>query len=361
LRLGQQRLGAGAKLTTGDFESLPFPDGVFDGAICISALHHVPDISRALREIRRVLKKDAGAVFSEPGLGHASQAQSKTEMEELGVLERDIIVTELMDECRDAGFEFVSVHPYLFPPLAYDHELWRSIQQVTQPSTIFSLKTLWQAMVEMTRYGSANRRLAWARLASTIPLLGRVYSGKGARSDRQTRSSPAEKPVRPPDALLCWQSLLTLRHAVEAHPVVVAQAGKRQPDSRRPGILKGQITVSEPIWQVEAGASFRVQVKVENVGDTLWLAEPTSYGGFVTLGAKLLDTENLLIAQDYGRALLGADLAPGETTIVELTLNAPAEPGEYRVKLDMVDECVAWFEHVGSEAVVVPLTVSLSQ
>ena len=74
-----------------------------------------------------------------------------------------------------------------------------------------------------------------------------------------------------------------------------------------------------------------------------------------------MDTDNLLIAQDYGRALLVADVAPGETTVVELTLNAPAEAGEYRVKLDMVDECVAWFEHVGSEAVIVPLTVSLSQ
>jgi len=44
LRIGQQRLGTGAKQTTGDFESLPFADNVFDGAICLSALHHVPDI-----------------------------------------------------------------------------------------------------------------------------------------------------------------------------------------------------------------------------------------------------------------------------------------------------------------------------
>ena len=278
-------------------------------------------------------------------------------MEELGVLERDIIVTELLDECRAAGFEHVSVHPYLFPPLAYDHELWNSIQQVTQPSTIFSIKTLWQAIVEMTRFGSANRRLAWTRLASAIPFLGRLYGSRGTRYGHETRSSLTEEPRRPPDALLCWQSLITLRHAVEAHPVVLARIGRRQPDSRRPGILKGQITVTEASWQVEPGAPFSVQAKLENVGDTLWLAEPNPYGGFVTLGAKLLDADGLLIAQDVGRALLDTDVAPAQTTTVEIVLNAPAEPGEYRIKLDLVDECVAWFEHLGSQVAIVPLKV----
>ena len=359
LLTGQRRLSTGAKLTVGDFESLPFPDSVFDGAICISALHHVPDIPRALREIRRVLKKDASAVFSEPGTGHASHAQSQTEMEELGVLERDIIVTELLDECLEAGFESVSVHPYLFPPPTYDYELWSSVQQVTQSSTIFSIRALWQAIVEMTRFGSSNWRLGWERLVSTIPLLGRPYANRGTRSDRLRRVSPAEKQGHATEALLCWQSQLMLRHAVEAHPVVLARRGWRQPDSRRPGTLKGQITVIESSSQVEPGASFTVQAIVENTGDTLWLAEPTPFGGFVTLGAKLLDTDNLLVAHDYGRALLSADVAPGETTTIELSLSAPAEPGQYRIKLDMVDECMAWFEHLGTQPAIVPLKVGL--
>ena len=358
LRIGQQRLGTGAKQTTGDFESLPFADNVFDGAICLSALHHVPDIPVALREISRVLKEDARAVFSEPGLGHASQAQSKTEMEELGVLERDILVTELLDECRAAGFEHVSAHPYLFPPLTYDHRKWGAIQQVTRSSTTFSFKTLWHAIVERTRLWFANRKRTWARVASAIPLLGHRYARRGTRPDRQMRSSPDEEHGHTPDVLLGWQSLLTLRDAVEAHPVVLARKGQREPDSRRPGILKGQITDVKPSWQVEPGASFTVQAKVKNVGDTIWLAEPTPYGGFVTLGAKLLDTDNLLLEQDYGRALLGADVVPGEETTVEIRLDAPAEPGEYRIKLDLVDECMAWFEHVGSQATLVRLTVS---
>jgi ubiquinone/menaquinone biosynthesis C-methylase UbiE len=359
LLTGQQRMEKGAKLTVGDFESLPFADGAFDGAICISALHHVPDIPRTLREIRRVLKKDASAVFSEPGLGHASHAQSRTEMEELGVLERDIVVSELLDECLKAGFEHVSVHPYLFPPPSYDYGLWRFVQQATQSQRLFSLRTLWHTILEMTLPGSPRGREACERLVSTFPVLGRLHTKSGARSSRQREGTSSAKQEHGSEAMLCWQSLLTLRRAVEAHPVVLARKGWPQPDSRRPGQLKAQISIMQSSSQVAPGAPFTVQAMVENTGDTLWLAKPTRFGGFVTLGAKLLDTNNLLISQDYGRAQIGQDVAPGEAVTIELSLRAPLESGRYRVKLDMVDECVAWFEHTGSEAVIVPLEVGL--
>lgn len=40
----------------GSAESLPFPDECFDSVVCRSVLHHIPDCSKALREIKRVLK-----------------------------------------------------------------------------------------------------------------------------------------------------------------------------------------------------------------------------------------------------------------------------------------------------------------
>ena len=39
-----------------DAERLPFGDGVFDLAVSVGVLHHVPDIGRAIEEIRRVLR-----------------------------------------------------------------------------------------------------------------------------------------------------------------------------------------------------------------------------------------------------------------------------------------------------------------
>jgi hypothetical protein len=357
LLTGQQRLGAAAKLTVGDFEALPFADGAFDGAICLSALHHVPDIPRALREIQRVLKDDASVVFSEPGIGHSKHAQSRTEMEELGVLERDIVVTELLAECMEAGFRHVRVHPYLFPPPACDYQLWQSMRFST---SVVMMKTLWQAVVRRIRSGPGNRGSGWRRLAAITPLLGRRYGRKADTLDPPSDISLDRNEQHASEAPSPWNAWLNLRSAMEAHPVVLARKGWRQPDSRRPGILKAEITVTEAPTMVTSEGSFLVRVKVKNIGDTLWLAKPTAYGTFVTLGAKLVDTHNRLVVHNYGRGLLGADVAPGETAIIELALNAPAEPGQYRLKLDMVDECMAWFEHLGSEPTLVPLEVCLT-
>lgn len=110
----QRKATAATNETQGKWlRALPFAAGSFDGAVCISALHHVPDIPRTLREIQRVLKDDGSVVFSEPGRSHAVSAQARTEMQELGVLERDVVAEELMvDECI-AWFEHLGSIPVL--------------------------------------------------------------------------------------------------------------------------------------------------------------------------------------------------------------------------------------------------------
>jgi SAM-dependent methyltransferase len=47
----------------GDMEALPFGDGLFDAAMFVAALHHVPDPLRALQEARRVLRP-GGRIFA---------------------------------------------------------------------------------------------------------------------------------------------------------------------------------------------------------------------------------------------------------------------------------------------------------
>ena len=44
--------GRRSRAVAGDFERLPFADGSFDKAICLSALHHVPDMARPCRRSR---------------------------------------------------------------------------------------------------------------------------------------------------------------------------------------------------------------------------------------------------------------------------------------------------------------------
>jgi len=46
----------GVEAVVGDVQDLPFNDGVFDCAVAAWMLYHVPDLNRALLEVRRVLR-----------------------------------------------------------------------------------------------------------------------------------------------------------------------------------------------------------------------------------------------------------------------------------------------------------------
>jgi len=357
LMIGQRRLGAGAKQTVGDFEKLPFASETLDGAICLSALHHVPDIPAALREICRVLKQDGTVVFSEPGIGHSLHPQSQSEMAECGVMERDIVINELLDECLKAGFRGVSVQPYLFPPPIYGHGTWQAVDRAGQPQVIMqvNLRTIVAWSDNLIRMLA---RPVWAQLVAAVPALQRLIPAIKRVTGRPANGERAGDHAEPPESILAWQSLLTFRNAVRVHPVVIAYKEPRGPDSRRPHILNAEISLVSAPTSVALGTTFTVVTQVRNTGDTLWLHTPALIGGHVALGAKLMDQNGLAVVYDFGRGYLTRSVPPGEMLPVEITLTAPATPGRYQVKLDMVDECIVWFEHRGACPVFVPLEVT---
>ena len=61
--------------------------------------------------------------------------------------------------------------------------------------------------------------------------------------------------------------------------------------------------------------------------------------------------------RDYERAWLPASLAPGARTEVPITITAPAEPGRYALKFDLVSEGIDWFEACGSPTTTKTLVV----
>jgi SAM-dependent methyltransferase len=67
------RLNLHAEILIGDAQRLPFPDDQFDAALCCHMLYHVPDIARALRELRRVVKVGGRVLMSTNASDHCAR------------------------------------------------------------------------------------------------------------------------------------------------------------------------------------------------------------------------------------------------------------------------------------------------
>jgi hypothetical protein len=96
---------------------------------------------------------------------------------------------------------------------------------------------------------------------------------------------------------------------------------------------------------------------VRNVSGRPFKAQ-TQGRGVVRLGAQLTDAQGNLIERDYARAWLPADLEPGRSADVKIDIPAPAQPGRYGLKFDLVAEGIDWFESCGSPTVTRGLWVS---
>jgi len=160
LSAGRSRPGAVIRATAGDMEALPFRSGVFTKSVCLSAIHHVPDIGQAVKEVARVLTADGVALFSEPGHGHAEAEVSTTAMREFGVLEQDILITDFVAACREAGFADVRVKPLAYAVPGYDLDLaawdaWSRLAATTRPRR--ALAKIGLGCAELFGFGKRGR------------------------------------------------------------------------------------------------------------------------------------------------------------------------------------------------------------
>ena len=85
------------------------------------------------------------------------------------------------------------------------------------------------------------------------------------------------------------------------------------------------------------------------MGESIWLAHPRPFGGYVTLGVKLLAPTGRLVDDNRGRTMLPNDVWPGDAAdiVSHISLEGVAR-GQYRVVFDMVNEQVCWLGDMGS-------------
>ena len=313
LRLGRERFDQrpggpeSEKLTgwfaVGDGETLPFRDGSFQAVFTLNSLHHIPDIPRVIKEVHRLLEDGGRFLFVEPGEGHSTSPEALREMEELGVLEQDIIIDQVMQWAVEAGFQGLHIIPSSDPFKRLPLHEWHRLQ-----------RPWWMQPREL-------RRLK--------------------------------------EELISWNS---------RHPAVLFIKGSSGEDA--PGRLAGKIIKVESPREVGSREIFRVDSRLENTGSLPWQSwrsylesSPLNQGegGHVALGLKLKDMEGAMLDSDLARGQLLQDIQPGETAEVAALVKAPGEPGEYIIKVDLVQEGVAWFEDLGGAPAQISLSVRRSE
>ncbi len=116
------------------------------------------------------------------------------------------------------------------------------------------------------------------------------------------------------------------------------------------GAFRARVEAPDAPLTMRAGKQATLRVLVRNEGDAVWPGRDWSADALqVELGNHWLDASAAReVAHDDGRAPLVGDLAPGGEREFRLTVNAPKEPGDYVLEIDMVQEGVSWFALKGS-------------
>jgi hypothetical protein len=92
--------------------------------------------------------------------------------------------------------------------------------------------------------------------------------------------------------------------------------------------------------RVAAGAAFTVETVVRNASEHAWTATGSAR---VNLSYHWLGADGRVLVFDGRRTALPDPVEPGASLRVEQSVDAPAEPGQYLLELDLVYEHVGWF------------------
>jgi SAM-dependent methyltransferase len=280
----RKRIAGTVRVAGGVAERVPFADGTFDGVVCMNAMHHVGDLPVAVAELARVLRPGGRVVLCEPGLDHLEAAETRRARAEHGEDDRAFDVLALLQLALDGGFSDAMLSATLQSPL----------------------RLLPLQEVELYRSGRHPR--------------------------------PHLTPAGVVDEL----------HRHHAYAMLV-RAGTKPKTSRYPGVLACELHTDALPPSVSVGGRLTIHARAVNTGDTHWLARASQYGGYVTFGCKWTEAVSGRLVTDVpGRTQLTADVPPGGhvTATLELELPPTLPPGEYVLKVDLVDEFICWFSDV---------------
>jgi SAM-dependent methyltransferase len=149
-----------------------------------------------------------------------------------------------------------------------------------------------------------------------------------------------------------------VRLAILGAPIVLLWKGPHFISSLHPRDQSAAIHPAARAISCRQGDRATISAEVTNTNATVWLREGRHGRGYVRLGAHLMDGDGRLVEQDFARAALPGDVARDGRASVTLAFTAPAAVGRYTLRLDMVNEGIAWFADGRSETADVVMDVT---
>lgn len=111
--------------------------------------------------------------------------------------------------------------------------------------------------------------------------------------------------------------------------------------------------------RLKQGETFVLRGELLNTGDVTWLNKDKNEEDSFKVGGRVMRKDgNISVLQEFRGSLPDADMAPGDSSGFELTIDSTAlKKGRYTLKLDMVKEGSLWFEEMGARPKRLGLTV----
>lgn len=118
--------------------------------------------------------------------------------------------------------------------------------------------------------------------------------------------------------------------------------------------FRQKISMKSPLTAMKPGQVATTAVTITNTSNENW---PSGGAYPVHLAYHWIDQSQNVVVWDGERTVLPKDLNAGDSINVQASIKAPDQPGEYVLRMTMLQELVAWFDDKGAKPLTQPVTI----
>lgn len=122
---------------------------------------------------------------------------------------------------------------------------------------------------------------------------------------------------------------------------------------------KFKIELIDDIYSAEfkKDSEYLVMARVWNLGQQTWYRKQDNERNPIGLSYHWMDENNNSVIWDGNRSYIEKSIYPNENIVIPLLILTPKDSGNYKLKLDIVQEHISWFSDVNSNSYTIDIKV----